>query len=84
MQSLVNRRRTMNPKGPQVNKIMTTATNAPVLAICYAQGWCANSNYMTDVEAAAVTSIGTVFKGVNTITHFEEFKYFTGVTSLSS
>ena len=63
---------------------MTKATNAPVLAICYAQGWCANENYMTATEAALVTSIGTAFSNKSTITHFEEFQYFTGVTALAN
>lgn len=34
-------------------------------------------------EAAAVTSIGTLFQGNTSITNFDEFKWFTGVTSLS-
>lgn len=62
--------------------IMTTATNPEVLAICYAQGWCADSSKMTAYEAAAVTSIGDVFKANKSITHFEEFAYFTSVTNL--
>lgn len=62
--------------------IMTKETNAPVLAICYAQGWCENENYMTATEAAAVTDIGTVFKSNTSITHFEEFQYFIGITSI--
>jgi len=33
-------------------------------------------------EAAAVTDIGTLFKGNTEITSFDEFKYFTGVTTL--
>ena len=33
-------------------------------------------------EAAAVTDIGTLFKGNTKITSFDELKYFTGVTSL--
>lgn len=77
-----NRRRVMG-NGLPPDVIMTTKTNAPVLAICYAQGWCASPKYMTATEAAAVTSIGTAFRGKN-ITHFEEFQYFTGVTSLVS
>lgn len=55
--------------------------NPAVMAICYAQGWAANENYMTFEEAAAVTSIGTIF-AVNTITSFDEFQYFTGVTAI--
>ena len=35
-------------------------------------------------EAAAVTDIGTLFQYKSAITSFDEFKYFTGVTSLTS
>ena len=65
--------------------IMTSATNAPVLAICYAQGWCASPDSMNDIEASLVTSIGSAFnKGSSNtdIKSFDEFQYFTGVTSL--
>lgn len=34
-------------------------------------------------EAAAVTDIGTLFKNNKEITSFDEFKYFTGVTSIA-
>lgn len=64
--------------------IMTKKTNTPVLAICYAQGWCENENYMTATEAAAVTNIGSAFKGITNITHFEEFQYFTGLNEIPS
>ena len=61
--------------------IMTSISNPEVLAICYAQGWCASPNYMTKQEAEAVTSIGTAFSQSN-IKTFNEFKYFTSVTTL--
>lgn len=80
-----NRRRTMGKvESMPADVIMTTETNPAVLAICYAQGWCANPNYMTKSEAEAVTSVGTVFRNNTDITHFDEFEYFTGVTSLAS
>lgn len=60
--------------------IMTSESNPEVLAICYAQGWCARSDRMYQQEAKAVTSIGTAFQYSN-ITHFEEFQYFTGITT---
>lgn len=63
--------------------IMTTTTNPEVLAVCYAQGWAAHSDYMTKSEAEAVTSIGTVFKDNTQITHFEELQYF-GITVLTN
>lgn len=61
--------------------IMTSETNPSVLAICYAQGWCASSDKMTLAEARAVTSIGTAFDG-SSIGEFTEFQYFTGITSI--
>lgn len=64
--------------------IMTKVSNAPVLAVCHAQGWCANANYMTATEAALVSDISTAFQGNTAITHFEELEYFTGITSIPS
>lgn len=64
--------------------IMTKSSNPEVLRVCYAQGWAANKEYMTKEEAEAVTDIGTVFRNNKTITHFEEFEYFTGVTELKA
>lgn len=61
--------------------IMTSASNPEAMAICYAQGWASSPNFMTRQEAQAVTDIGTVFIGSNMVT-FDEFKYFTSVTSL--
>ena len=77
----LSRRRTMGGN-VQPTIIMDSTTNPEVLAICYAQGWCASQNYMTLEEAQAVTDIGTVFGSSKTITHFEELKYF-GITSLA-
>lgn len=62
--------------------LMTQQSNPKVLAICYAQGWCEKSYKMTYAEAAAVTSIGTVFQN-SSINSFNEFQYFTGITSLA-
>lgn len=56
--------------------IMTIETNPEVLAICYAKGWCANSDYMTAREAAAVTDIGTTFQSKTSIKHFDELQFF--------
>ena len=60
--------------------------NPQVMAIVYAQGWSASPDYMTFAEAAAVTNaqIYDVFDANTTITHFEEFKYFTGVTCIGA
>ena len=51
--------------------------------ICVAN-WDTNGDgELSKDEAAAVTSIGTVFKGNTTIGSFNELKYFTGLQSLS-
>lgn len=65
----------------QPEVIMTKVTNPEVLAICYAQGWCASEEQMTDEEAEAISTIGYSFKGSN-IKHFDEFVYFKGVTEI--
>ena len=77
--------------------IMTSKSNPEVMKVCYNQGWAASSDKMYASEAARVTSIGTAFKGLgngdsdgygydspNTsfTFSFDEFKYFTGVTSI--
>ena len=69
--------------GYPADALMTIETNPEVLAICYAQGWCAHDKYMTYSEAAAVTDISTKFDKNKNITHFEELEYF-GVTSFAS
>ena len=71
------------------NVIMTDETNPPVMAVMYNNGLAANSTYMTKQEAEAVqdgafTPNGvSIFKGSG-IGHFEEFRYFTGMTILAS
>ncbi|MBR6964348.1 MAG: leucine-rich repeat domain-containing protein [Prevotella sp.] len=55
-----------------------------VKAICVAN-WDTNGDgELSYAEAAAVTDIGTVFKGNKDITSFNEFQYFTNVISLES
>lgn len=77
----LNRRRYMGGGGGYpADALMTIETNPEVLAVCYAQGWCADPKYMTYTEAAAVTNVGTVFSFNTSITHFEELEYFS-VTS---
>lgn len=82
MSILINSRRYSGKKAEQY--LMTSETNPEVLAICYAQGWCASPNHMTYEEAARVTNsqLGMVFYGTD-ITHFEEFKEFTGITEIA-
>lgn len=80
----LNRRRTMGSKsGYPADAIMTIESNLEVLAICYAQGWCANSDYITASEARIITNLGTAFKNNTTIKHFNEFEYF-GVTNIGN
>ena len=57
--------------------------DANVKAICVSN-WDANGDgELSKTEAAAVSSIGTVFKENKTIGSFNELKYFTGLQSLS-
>ena len=54
-----------------------------VKELCVAN-WDTNGDGMlSKAEAAAVTSLGSVFKGNTTITSFNELQYFTGLTSIS-
>lgn len=70
--------------------IMTKVTNPEVLAIMYANGLCANENYMTRNEAASVADIqfnsgttgSTSIFYQNGIKYFDELEYFTGLTSI--
>lgn len=56
--------------------------DSAVEAICVAN-WDSNgSGYMSKNECAAVTSIGTKFKGNTEITSFDEFKNFTEISAL--
>lgn len=75
----LNRRRVMGSSYPS-DVLMTTETNPEVLAVCYAQGWCKHSNYMTKREAKKVTNLGTninsAFYRNTEIKHFDELQYF--------
>ncbi len=76
--------------------IMTSESNPEVMKVCYNQGWAESPNEMYASEAAKVTSIGTAFRGlgnggsdsgysgsnISFTFSFDEFKYFTGVTSI--
>lgn len=61
----------------------TKESNAPMLAVCYAQGWCASPDYMTKSEAARVTSIGTAFNRNTDIVDFD-LSCFTGLTTIAN
>lgn len=79
------RRRYMGGGGtPAPQYLITKDSNAPLLAVCYAQGWCASPDYMTYEEAALVTSFpASLFRFNTQITHFEEIEYF-GVTTIGN
>ena len=75
------------------NVIMTDKTNPAVLEVMYNNGLCANSTYMTKQEAEAVqdgsfnsagTQSGSIFYNNKSITSFDEFRYFTGMTTLDA
>ena len=55
-----------------------------VKAICVANWDTNGSGELSYAEAAAVTSLGEVFRGNKTITSFEELQYFTGLTSIGN
>lgn len=57
-------------------------TDINVKTICVAN-WDSNGDgELSTIEAAAVTSLGNVFKNNLVITSFDEFQYFTGLTSI--
>lgn len=57
--------------------IMTASSNPDIMKICYKNKWAAHSNYMTAVEAAMVTNIGTAFNSsISPNTTFNEFVHF--------
>ena len=77
------RRSLMNSKSEKEGLYaVTKKNNAPVMAICYAQGWAANENYMTFEEAEAVTDIGTVFQNNQNVITFDELQYFTNIPNI--
>ena len=58
--------------------------DANVKTLCV-QNWDTNGDgELSTSEAAAVTSLGSVFKNNNTITSFDELQYFTGLKSIGS
>ena len=70
--------------------IMTKSTNAEVLGIMYKAGLCTSENYMTKEEAEKIVAedlnpTGGLYDSIfysKQITHFEEFEYFIGVTTI--
>ena len=67
----------MEPENPIIS-----FADAKVKALCVAN-WDTNSDgELNEAEAAAVTDLGTVFKGNTEITSFNELQYFTGVKAI--
>lgn len=66
--------------------ICTTESNAPLMTVLHTKGLAANENYMTLAEAKAVTNeqLDGLLNGNTTVTTFNEFQYFTGVTKVGS
>ena len=58
--------------------------DANVKAICVANWDKDNDGELSVEEAAAVTSLGTVFRGQKGITTFDELRYFTNVTVIDA
>lgn len=59
-----------------------TFADSQVKTLCV-QNWDGNHDgELSEAEAAAVTSLGNVFKGNKNITSFEELRYFTGLTAI--
>ena len=59
-----------------------TFADANVKALCVANWDTDEDGELSEAEAAAVTSLGTVFQNSKGLTTFDELKYFTGLTSI--
>ena len=64
----------------QANPAYICFADADVKAICVANWDTNGDNKLSYPEAAAVTSLGTVFQGNTEITSFDELQYFTSLT----
>ncbi len=74
---------TMSDASFNINMAISFA-DANVKALCV-QNWDTDGDgELSEDEAAAVTDLGTVFKGNTTITSFDELQYFTGLTSIGN
>ena len=68
---------------PVISDDIIQFADANVKAICV-QNWDTNGDgELSKSEAAAVTSLGGIFKNRSSITSFDEFRYFTGVSSIN-
>ena len=65
--------------------ILSDTLNPAVWDVVKLQGWNSNPDYLTKLEAAAVTSFpDDMFNGNTEITSFNELVYFTSLTALSN
>ena len=71
----------VNVVNPDV--IMTSVTNPEVMSLLYRSGKLSSSEYLLKQEAELFTTDDlSIILGTNVISHFDEFKYFTGVTEI--
>ena len=61
-----------------------TLADSKVKALCIANWDYNDDGELSEAEAAAVTSIGTMFRDNTEITSFDELPYFTGLTAIES
>lgn len=81
---MLRRRELMAPQDSAPKYAVDRKTNAPLMDICYAQGWAANEDYMTFEEAAKpITVSGNPFQWF-TGTSLYELGYFTNLTNKSN
>ena len=66
----------------EVSRKNINFADANVKALCIANWDTSHDGELSFNEAAAVTSLGTVFKGNTEITSFDELQYFTGLTEI--
>ena len=75
--------RTLEANFASKDNIAFADANVKALCVAPATGWDTNNDgELSYAEAAAVTSIGTVFKGKNNIQSFNELQYFTFLTTI--
>lgn len=77
MDLMLRRRELMTPQDTAPKYAVDRKTNAPLMDICYAQGWAANEDYMTFEEANNVTAIvSSIIQYNNNIKSLNELAYF--------
>ena len=72
-----------NGNGSPVVEDIISFADDNVKALCVAEWDTDGDGELSMDEAAAVTDLGTVFKGQNEITSFNELEHFTGLTTIA-